>query len=222
MKRLLSMLLALCLACGLVVLPAATSASAEAGRRLTAAPPAKGGGPAAAVKSEPAAAAWTAIDLFDAASGVSVRVETQGAALDWRLYVSEPTSGCSLVLLTTGDGRTAEQIAASVPVRLTVTVPGEPWVYHAVPGEPAVTGPEGVPSYGLVGMNVDELMVLNGASVAWAAPAGWLPDAYWERHKHGEAAVLDEPEESQSALPTARQPEAAQPPDDDANPNTGL
>ena len=35
------------------------------------------------------------------------------------------------------------------------------------------------------------------------------------------AAALDEPEESQSALPTART-EAAQPPDDDANPNTGL
>ena len=176
MKRLLSMLLALCLACGLVVLPAATSASAEAGRRLTAAPPAKGGGPAAAVKSEPAAAAWAATDLFDAATGVGVRVETQGAALDWRLYVSEP----------------------------------------------ALAGPEGVPSYGLVGMNVDELMVLNGASVAWAAPAGWLPDAYWERHMHGEAAALDEPDASQPTGQTARQSQTVVLPDDDANPNTGL
>ena len=118
MKRLLSMLLAFCLICGLVVLPAA------------------------AVEAEPVAA-WTAADLSDPASGVSVRVETQGAALDWRLYVSEPAPGCSLVLLTTEDGRTAEQIAASVPVRLTVTVPGEPWVYRRRwPGrrEPPLTG----------------------------------------------------------------------------------
>ena len=94
-------------------------------------------------------------------------------------------------------------------------------MYHAVPGEPAVAGPEGVPSYGLVGMNVDELMVLNGASVAWAAPAGWLPDAYWERHKHGDTAVLGGTATAEPSDSVA-QAEDDDLPDDDTNPNTGL
>ncbi len=198
MKRLLCILLALCLICGLAALPVG----------------------AAEVDT---AAEWTTTYLSDPASGVGVQVETQGGALDWHLYVSKPLPSGYLVLLTTGDGRTAEQAAEAVPVRLTVTVPGEPWVYHALPGEPAVAGPEGIASYGLVGMAVDGLIVLNGATVGWAAPAGWLPDAYWMRHARGDAAVMEEPDAETRAGHTARQSQTGgQPDDDDANPNTGL
>ena len=71
-------------------------------------------------------------------------------------------------------------------------------------------------------MNIENLLVLNGASVAWTAPEGWLPDAYWTRHARGEAAALDEPDASQPTGQTARQSQTVVLPDDDANPNTGL
>lgn len=197
MKKLLCTLLAFCLACGLAVLPAM------------------------AVEAEPAEE-WRATSLFDPASGVGVRVETRDEALEWRLYVSQPLDGGWLALLTTEDGRTAEQVAQTVPVRLAVTVPGEPWVYHAVPGEQVVAGPEGAASFGLVGMNVDGLLVLDDASIAWAAPAGWLPDAYWERHGQGDAAGLAEQEPTEQTACTAKQTNTAAPLGDDVNPNTGL
>ena len=194
MKRLLSILLAACLLCALCALPVV------------------------AVDADPADE-WHSAYL--SADGVAVQIDTQGAAVDWHLYVSHQSDDDWLILVAAADGRNIEQVAETVPVRITLTLPvfGDVWVYHLAPGEP-VPDMAAVASCGLVGMAVDDLLVMSGDAVQWAAPTGWLPDAYWEQHKHGDAAVLGGTE---TAEPSDRAVQkAGDLPDDDANPNTGL
>ena len=153
---------------------------------------------------------------------MAVTVDTQGAVVDWHLYVSPQSDDEWIVLVAAEDGRNVEQVAETMPVRVTITLPVscDVWVYHLEPGEP-VPDMADVASCGLVGMAVDDLLVMSGDAVQWAAPSGWLPDAYWELHKQGDAAVLGG--EQEIAEPSARAVQAdSNLPDDDVNPNTGL
>ncbi len=197
MKRLISMLLAVCLLCAWCALPVV----------------------AAEVDT---AAEWHTADL--SAAGVSVRIDTLGEAVDWHLYVSRQSDDDWLVMVAAEDGRTVEQVAEAATVRVAVTLPvsGDVWVYHLSPGEAAPDMAD-VASYGLVGMAVDDMLVMSGDAVLWAAPAGWLPDVYWELHKHGEPAALGGTEIGAHVVQAA--PAAEEEDDqlgDDANPNTGL